>query len=383
MAMKIVLAFDSFKGSLRSNEVADAFEEGVRTVIPDCEITKAHIADGGEGTMSAISQSLNGAVTEMCVKGPTGKPVMARYATIDNGRTALVEMAEASGLTLLEEKDRNPLLTSTYGTGELIADALRKGCRKFIVGIGGSATNDGGAGLLRALGFRFLDENGNALDGRGKDLKDIRHIDESEVMCGVKGSEFIIACDVTNPLYGPNGAAYVFAPQKGADAQMAELLDSGLKNLAEVITRHNGIVVDDLPGGGAAGGMGAGMYGLLNAQLKRGIEVVLDTMRFDNMLEGCDLVVTGEGCIDSQTLMGKAPIGVLQRASAKIIPVVAIGGEVRLCRELERTGFKEIVSINDKGLPKEKAMQRSIAYDNVKRAGESIALRYATSSSRK
>ena len=370
--MTITLAFDSFKGSLRSDEVADAFEEGLRTVLPDCEVRKAYVADGGEGTMEAIVKSLNGSFIETTVSDPIGRAVKARYGIIDNGQTAVIEMAVASGLTLLKPEERNPMHTTTYGTGELIADAISRGCRRFLVGIGGSATNDGGTGMFSALGFRFLDKERNALEGCGGTLAEIVSIDASQAMSELKDCEFIIACDVTAPLYGPNGAAHVFAPQKGANKEMVAQLDAGLRNFASAIYQFNGKDVAHIPGGGAAGGMGAGMYALLNSRLERGIDMVLNAIRFDDIITGSDFVVTGEGRIDRQTVMGKAPSGILRRASAQGIPVIAIGGRVEWCDELRKSGFAKILEASNPDMPKEKAMQRSIAYENMRRAGQQL-----------
>lgn len=370
--MTITLAFDSFKGSLRSDEVADAFEEGLRTVLPDCEVRKAYVADGGEGTMEAIVKSLNGSFIETTVSDPIGRAVKARYGIIDNGQTAVIEMAEASGLTLLKPEERNPMHTTTYGTGELIADAISRGCRRFLVGIGGSATNDGGTGMLSALGFRFLDKERNTLKGCGGTLAEIASIDASQAMSELKDCEFVIACDVTAPLYGPNGAAHVFAPQKGANKEMVAQLDAGLRNFASAIYQFNGKDVTHIPGGGAAGGMGAGMYALLNSRLERGIDMVLNAIRFDDIITGSDLIVTGEGRIDHQTVMGKAPSGILRRASAQGIPVIAIGGRVEWCDELRKSGFAKILEASNPDMPKEKAMQRSIAYENMRRAGQQL-----------
>ena len=370
--MTITLAFDSFKGSLRSDEVADAFEEGLRTVLPDCEVRKAYVADGGEGTMEAIVKSLNGSFIETTVSDPIGRAVKARYGIIDNGQTAVIEMAEASGLTLLKPEERDPMHTTTYGTGELIADAISRGCRRFLVGIGGSATNDGGTGMFSALGFRFLDKERNALEGCGGTLTEIVSIDASQAMSELKDCEFVIVCDVTAPLYGPNGAVHVFAPQKGANKEMVAQLDAGLQNFASAIYQFNGKDVAHIPGGGAAGGMGAGMYALLNSRLERGIDMVLNAIRFDDIITGSDLVVTGEGRIDRQTVMGKAPSGILRRASAQGIPVIAIGGRVEWCDELRKSGFAKILEASNPDMPKEKAMQRSIAYENMRRAGQQL-----------
>lgn len=368
----IVLAFDSFKGSLTSDEVAEAFGEGLHEAIPDCTIRKVCIADGGEGTAEALVRTLNGEWVEARVSDPLGRPITARYGVIDNGETAVIEMAEASGLTLLLEGERNPMKTTTYGTGELMAHAIRRGCRKLLIGIGGSATNDGGTGLLRALGFRFLNKEDKELEGGGEMLGCIAGIDSSQVIEDVWDTQFIVACDVTNPLYGPEGAAYVFAPQKGADEEMVKELDAGLQNYADVMKMHNGKDMSQFPGAGAAGGCGAGLMGLLGARLERGIDMLLDAIHFDETLRGCDLVVTGEGCIDQQTVMGKAPSGVLRAASAQEIPTIAIGGRIKWCKELQESGFDDIICINEDGTSTEDAMRHDIAIANVKRAGKRV-----------
>ena len=365
----ILLAFDSFKGSLTSREVADAFEEGVRSVASDCIIHKVCLADGGEGTAEALVSTLGGEWVEVEVFDPLMRPIRARYGIVDDGHTAIIEMAEASGLTLLAEEERNPLKSSTYGTGQLIADALKRGCRKFVIGIGGSATNDAGIGMLSALGFRFLDAEGQILDGCGESLERIVSIDSSSIHPELKSVDIRVACDVTNPFCGPKGAAYVFAPQKGADRQMVEQLDRGMCHLAEIIRQYNEVDVTDLPGAGAAGGLGGAFMALLGAQLCRGVELVLDALHFEELLKGCDLVVTGEGCIDRQTLMGKAPMGVLKAATRRGIPVIAIGGSVERCPELEHSGFSSILSINEEGLPLHLAMRPEVAKENIRWTG--------------
>lgn len=333
--MKITLAFDSFKGSLTSQEVAEAFAAGLHACVPDCEIQKVAIADGGEGTTEALVEALNGMYAEVEVHNPIGNVITAQYGIIDNGATAIIEMAQASGLTLLAPNERNPLVTSTYGTGEMILHALNRGCRNFLIGIGGSATNDGGMGMLSALGYRFLDKQGNQLIGNGASLMEIASIDDTRLHPAIREARFTVACDVTNPLYGKNGAAYIFAPQKGADAIMVQLLDNGLRNYAQAIEQYNGCNIANLPGAGAAGGLGGGFKALLNARLVPGIKMILDAIKFDQIIAGSSLVVTGEGCIDNQTLMGKTPGGVLQAASQQGIPVAAIGGKVLLCDELK------------------------------------------------
>lgn len=370
---RITIAIDSFKGSLSSREVADAFEAGLRERIADCEVRKVSIADGGEGTVEALVETLNGNYVEARVADPLGRPIAARYGVIDGGTTAVMEMSAASGLPLLTPEERNPLLTSTYGTGEMIAHALDRGCRKFLVGIGGSATNDGGTGMLRALGFRFLDCEGAELAGGGEILERIATIDSSAVRKELSECKFIVACDVTNPLYGKEGAAYVFAPQKGADAAMVERLDQGLRTYARAIERFNGVQVDTIAGAGAAGGLGGGFKALLGARLERGIDMVLSAMHFEQIIAGSDLVVTGEGRIDRQTTMGKAPSGVLRKATAQGIPTIAIGGAVQPCKELDESGFAAVLPIVAGPIALDVAMQHDVATANVRRTAAQIA----------
>ncbi len=370
----ILLAFDSFKGSLTSREVADAFEEGVRSVLPDCVVKKVCLADGGEGTAEALVGTLGGKWIEVEVSDPLMRPIRACYGVVDDGRTAIIEMASASGLTLLAEEERNPLKTSTYGTGQLIADALKRGCQKLLIGIGGSATNDAGTGMLSALGFRFLDAEGMPLAGCGESLERIATIDTSHILPELKAVDIRVACDVTNPFCGPQGAAYIFAPQKGADRQMVEQLDRGMHHFAEVIREYNKVDVTNISGAGAAGGLGGAFSALLGARLYRGVELVLDAFHFEELLTGCDLVVTGEGRIDRQTLMGKAPMGVLKAATHQDIPVIAIGGSIEQSPELEQSGFSSILSINEEGLPLHLAMRPDVARENVKRTGRKLFL---------
>lgn len=370
----ILLAFDSFKGSLTSREVADAFEEGVRSVLPDCVVKKVCLADGGEGTAEALVGTLGGKWIEVEVSDPLMRPIRACYGVVDDGRTAIIEMASASGLTLLAEEERNPLKTSTYGTGQLIADALKRGCRKLLIGIGGSATNDAGTGMLSALGFRFLDAEGMPLAGCGESLERIATIDSSHILPELKAVDIRVACDVTNPFCGPQGAAYIFASQKGADRQMVEQLDRGMHHFAEVIREYNKVDVTNISGAGAAGGLGGAFSALLGARLCRGVELVLDALHFEELLAGCDLVVTGEGRIDHQTLMGKAPMGVLKAATHQDIPVIAIGGSIEQSPELEQSGFSSILSINEEELPLHLAMRPDVARENVRRTGRKLFL---------
>lgn len=370
---KITVAVDSFKGSLSSREVAEAVARGVNNVLPQCEIRCVSIADGGEGTVEALVHTLRGEVVEVEVADPLMRRIVARYGVVDGGTTAVMEMAAASGLPLLSEEERNPLKTTTYGTGEMIADALGRGCRKILMGIGGSATNDAGVGMMQALGFRFFDAAGEELSGGGEILSRIATIDDSGVMPQLREAEITVACDVTNPLYGDEGAAYVYAPQKGADRAMVEQLDRGLRNFAEVVKRHNGEDIASLAGAGAAGGLGGGFKALIGANLERGVDMVLRAIRFDDIVRGSDLVITGEGRIDRQTVMGKAPSGVLRVAQSHNIPVIAIGGAVEMCEELEQSAFVAILPVVAGPIALERAMQRDIAAANVERTACQIA----------
>lgn len=370
---KVVVAPDSFKGSLSAAEVARAAEDGIRDVFPDCGVVRIPIADGGEGTVEALVAGMDGRYVEAMVSDPLMRPVRAVYGVIGQGSTAVIEMASASGLPLLTVPERNPLETTTFGTGELIRDALSRGCRKFLVGIGGSATNDAGTGMLQALGYKFLDTQGNVLGRGGKILGEIAAIDDSQVVAALKESTFVVACDVTNPLYGENGAAFVFAPQKGADAATVRTLDEGLRRFAAVTKIHTGCEVGELPGAGAAGGLGAAFRAFLRARLTPGIEMVLDAVGFRAQLAGADLVLTGEGKLDAQTVMGKAPQGVLEAASAAGIPVIAIGGAVEDAQRLNEAGFTAVFPIIHGIADAETAMRPDVAAANIRRTVGQIA----------
>lgn len=366
MYSKIVVASDSFKGSLSSLEVADAAAKAINECIPGCCVEKVEVADGGEGTMEALHRTLGGVKVAVEVCDPLGRAITASYVKLADGVTAVLEMAVASGLPLLAPQERNPMKTSTYGTGQLIADALRKGCRKFLIGIGGSATNDAGMGMLEALGVRFLDVEGNLLHGSGESLEKVEDIDLSGVCAGLAESEFIIACDVDAPLYGPKGAACVFAPQKGADAEMVAMLNDGLEHFSSVIRRVTGKDVSDIPGAGAAGGLGGGFVAFLPARLERGIEMVLDAISFDERIRGASLIITGEGRVDFQTLTGKTPYGILKRARRQGIPVVAIGGSVALGEiETSEAGFAGVYAVTPSDMPLEEAMKPETAVRNI------------------
>ncbi len=368
MFPKIVIASDSFKGSLTSSEVAAAVSEGVRRHYPSAEIIRINVADGGEGTTAAILDCTEGDYVTLEVSDPLGRKIEASYGLIDHGRTAVIEVAAASGLTLLSPPEHNPMNTSTFGTGEMIADALRRGCRKFMIGLGGSATNDGGMGMLSALGYEFYDADGKILDGCGASLGKIKKFDGSAAVQGLDESEFIVACDVDNPLYGHNGAAHIFAPQKGADMSMAADLDKGLRNFSEIMKTHFGKDVSGVPGAGAAGGLGGAFIAFMNARLTPGIEMVLDAVKFDDLIHGADMIITGEGRIDRQTSMGKVPYGVLKRAKEQGIRTIALGGSIEECVEIRSMGFDALIQITPAGMPLETAMQPEIAKSNIAQA---------------
>lgn len=322
----VVLIPDSFKGTMSSQQICDIMRAQILRHYPECAVVSVPVADGGEGSVDAFLSALGGEKIQLRVRGPHGEDVDSFYGILPDG-TVVIEMAAAAGLPLVGER-KDPEKTTTYGVGQLIAHAVETGCKKLVVGLGGSATNDLGCGAAAALGARFLNAVGDEFLPVGGTLGDIARIDISKVKQNLRGVEITTMYDIDNPLYGPNGAAYVFAPQKGADAAMVARLDDGLNHAAGVIERELGIGVADMPGGGAAGGTGAGMVAFLGAELKVGIETVLDTVGFDSLLERADLVLTGEGRIDAQTLSGKVVVGVARRAAPKNVPVVAIVGDI-------------------------------------------------------
>jgi len=327
--MRIVIAPNAFKGSLSALEAATAIGEGVRIAAPDAELVLVPIADGGDGTVDALVQATQGERRSRRVRGPLGDSVDAEYGLIDGGSTAVIEMAKAAGLALLPPDKRDPRVTTTYGVGELMQQAFDAGARHFIVGIGGSATNDGGAGMAQALGYHLLDENGRELSAGGLALKRLARIHVGGVHANWKETEVDVACDVTNPLTGPRGASAVYGPQKGATPDMVAELDDALHHFAEIIRRDLGVDVEPLPGAGAAGGLGAGLMAFSGARLRPGAEMVMEALHLDERLTGAQLVITGEGRIDSQTArFGKGPAAVARHAKQAGIPVAAIGGSV-------------------------------------------------------
>jgi len=327
--MRIIIAPDSFKGSLTAAEVAESIARGIKRVLPEAETVTVPLADGGEGTVAALVSATGGRLVRKKVTGPLGDRVEAHFGLLGDGETAVIEMAAASGLPLVPPEKRNPMVTTTYGTGELIRAALEEGCRRIIIGIGGSATNDGGAGMAQALGVKLLDEQGQDIPYGAAGLAKLDRIDTSSLDRRLAGVEILVACDVDNPLTGPRGAARVYGPQKGADPQMVEELDEILERFAAILHRDVGVAVKDTPGAGAAGGLGAGLMAFLKGRLAPGVELVLAALKLEERLrEGADLVITGEGAINGQTVFGKAPIGVAKLAKRYHIPVVAIAGSI-------------------------------------------------------
>src|SRR5450759_3676904 len=318
--MKIIVAPNSFKGSLSATQAANAIANGVREVFPDAEVVEIPVADGGEGTVEALVSAHHGTYEWVNVDGPLGDPVLASYGLIDGGKTAVAELASASGYVLVSPAMRDPRKTSTYGFGQMLEAARKSGVRSVIAGIGNSATNDGGVGMAQALGYRFLDAAGVDLPRGGAALLRLERIDDSKLNPGWRSVQVRVACDVTNPLTGPEGASAVYGPQKGADPAMVRLLDQALGRLAQVIEHQYGKRVADIPGAGAAGGTGAGLMAFLDAKLVSGAAVVVDASGFDEALPGAQLVITGEGRADGQTAYGKAPGEVARRAQAAGIP---------------------------------------------------------------
>lgn len=353
--MKILVAPDSFKGSLSSKEVLKAISEGIRRAI-DAEIVGLPIADGGEGTVDALITSLGGKIIDVDVLGPLGNVVKGYFGVLNDG-TAVIEMAVSSGLNLVPNDMRNPLITTTYGVGQLIKEALDAGCRKFIIGLGGSATNDGGAGMIQALGVKLLDEDGKDIPYGGGNLHKLKKVDISSIDKRVCESSFIVASDVTNPLCGEYGASAVYGPQKGATPEMVEILDRNLKHYSSVIKETLGKDFSDVPGAGAAGGLGFSLMAFLNAKIKSGIDIVMEASNIDEKVKSCDIVITGEGNTDFQTAYGKAPAGIARIAKKYGKPVVILsGGLGKNYKDLYDVGVTSMFSIVDKPMTLQEAM---------------------------
>lgn len=361
----IIVACDSFKGSLGSSAVNEACREGILAACPHCKVTAIALADGGEGTVAAVAASVPGGVWyKVEVDNPLGTPVEAAYYAMPDGRTAVMETAAAAGLTLVN--DHNPWLASTYGLGQMIADAREKGYADITVGLGGSATNDGGTGMLQALGYKFYDRDGALIaDCGGRILSRIASIEAPAAGFGVSVTAL---CDVDNPLTGEHGATRIFGPQKGAGADMLDALEAGMCNYARVI----GADVASTPGAGAAGGLGAALLAFAHAELRPGIDVILDLAGFDDKLRHADLVITGEGRLDASTLMGKAPAGILRRATKQGVPVVAIAGSV--AADVDFSGFKTVAAVSPQAMPLALAMRPDIAAANISKTVSSLLL---------
>jgi len=326
--MKILVAPNAFKEALSAREAGEAIKGGLERALPDSDITVLPIADGGDGTIEVLVETTGGQFIEKCVTGPLGEKVKASFGILGDGKTAVIEMARASGLALVPKEKRNPAITTTYGVGELIKEALERGVKRILVGIGGSATNDGGAGMAQALGAKLLDKEGKELPFGGLALKDLAYIDMSGFHPLAKDCEVVVMADVKNPLCGPKGASYVYGPQKGGTEELIEELDKALFNFAQVIRRDLGKDILDLPGSGAAGGLGGGLVAFLDAKLRPGIDVVLETLGIEEKLNGVDLAISGEGKIDGQTIFGKGPAGIAKKVKEKNIPVILFGGSV-------------------------------------------------------
>ena len=419
--MKILIAIDSFKGSLSSKEAGEAIKTGILRVVPDAEVLISPLADGGEGTVETLVEALGGSLETVRVKGPLFQEVEAHYGILSEsekfqaeiksdthretlpenpskahsdthleapsetdsqyspieGKLAVIEMSQASGITLLSPAERNPLKTSSYGVGEMILDAYYKGCRRFLIGIGGSATNDGGIGMLSALGFRFTKENGEEISPFGGGLKDLARIDASSVPKGLLQSSFQIACDVENPLYGKNGASLVYGFQKGGNMEMLSQMDLWMKHYSELTKKYNPSANPEAPGSGAAGGLGFAFRSFLQGELKSGVSLILEETNLSEKMQGADLVITGEGRLDEQSAMGKAPIGVAKLAKTQGIPVIAFAGAVAEgAKSCNQAGIDAYFPILRGISTLEEAMEKETARRNLEDTVEQVIRLY-------
>ncbi|WP_410072387.1 glycerate kinase [Anaerostipes sp.] len=371
--MKVVIAIDSLKGSLTSIQAAHAIEKGIKKVEKEAEVVIKPLADGGEGTVDALVDGMGGNMEFIKVTGPAGKPVLAKYGIIlptksgmEGTSTVIMEMSQAAGITQVSDKERNPLYTTTYGVGQMITDAIHKGCRRFIMGIGGSATNDGGAGMLQALGYDFLDKDGNQIKYGAIGLKDLAKIKDDHVISELKDCEFHIACDVTNPLCGEEGCSAIFGPQKGATKQMVKDMDQWLTDYAKIAKQSFTKADANKPGTGAAGGLGFAFLTFTNATLKSGVDLILHETKLEEEIKDADIVITGEGCLDAQTAMGKAPIGVAKLAKKYGKLVLGFSGSVTkgaaACNE---AGIDAYFPIVRSAVSLEDAMKKKNAKENL------------------
>ena len=369
--MKVVIAIDSLKGSLTSIEAGKAIKEGILNVI-DAEVIVKPLADGGEGTTEALVEGLGGETVEIFVMGPQKDKIKAAYGYIAESKTAIIEMAAAAGI-MLASKEKNPMEATTYGVGEMIKDAINRGCRNFIIGIGGSATNDGGIGMLTALGFDFYDNNGNKLGIDAKELGKISIISTENAMPELSECNFKIACDVINQLYGENGATYIYGPQKGVTEEIKEKLDKDMAHYAKVTKKYLNNDYSEASGAGAAGGLGFAFLSYLHGNLQQGIKLIIDTIKLEECIKDADYVITGEGCLDKQTVMGKAPVGVAKLAKKYDKTVIALAGSVTddavKCNE---NGIDAYFPILLKVIPLQEAMKKETAKKNIVKTTEQI-----------
>ena len=415
--MKIIIAIDSFKGSLSSKEAGEAIKTGILRVVPDADVVISPLADGGEGTVETLVEALGGSLETVRVKGPLFQEVEAHYGILsesekfqaeiksdthwetlpenpskahseapsetdsqyspNDGKLAIMEMSQASGITLVAPEKRNPLKTGSYGVGEMILDAYHKGCRRFLIGIGGSATNDGGIGMLSALGFRFTKENGEEICPIGEGLKDLARIDATSVPKGLLHCSFQIACDVENPLYGENGASLVYGFQKGGNKELLSQMDLWMKRYSELVKEYNPAANPEAPGSGAAGGLGFAFRSFLQGELKSGVSLILEETKLSEKMQGADLVITGEGRLDEQSSMGKAPIGVAKLAKAQGIPVLAFAGAVTVgAKACNQAGIDAYFPILREITTLEDAMNKENARRNLEDTVEQVIRLY-------
>ena len=415
--MKIIIAIDSFKGSLSSKEAGEAIKTGILRVVPDADVVISPLADGGEGTVETLVEALGGSLETVRVKGPLFQEVEAHYGILsesekfqaeiksdthwetlpenpskahseapsetdsqyspNDGKLAIMEMSQASGITLVAPEKRNPLKTGSYGVGEMILDAYHKGCRRFLMGIGGSATNDGGIGMLSALGFRFSKENGEEICPIGEGLKDLARIDATSVPKGLLHCSFQIACDVENPLYGENGASLVYGFQKGGNKELLSQMDLWMKRYSELVKEYNPAANPEAPGSGAAGGLGFAFRSFLQGELKSGVSLILEETKLSEKMQGADLVITGEGRLDEQSSMGKAPIGVAKLAKSQDIPVIAFAGAVTVgAKACNQAGIDAYFPILREITTLEDAMNKENARRNLEDTVEQVIRLY-------
>lgn len=371
--MKVVVAIDSLKGSLTSPEAGEAIQEGILRAIPDAEVIVRPLADGGEGTVEALTRGMNGRYEKITVTDPLGRPTDAVYGILEDSHTAIIEMSAAAGITLIDAKDRNPMNTTTYGVGEMIKDAIGKGCRHFFIGIGGSATNDGGIGMLQALGYGMLDTEGKQVSFGAKGLAELVAITDEDVLPELKECTFQIACDVKNPLCGEKGCSAVFGPQKGATPDMVAQMDRWLGKYAMLTANRYKKADSQYPGTGAAGGMGFAFLSYMNAELRSGVQIVLEETKLEEYVKDADIVVTGEGCLDGQSVMGKAPIGVAALAKKHHKKVIAFAGcvteDAKACNQ---NGIDAFFPILRNVVTREEAMQAENARRNMTDTAEQV-----------